>query len=70
MELSGIISVIYFIIGFALSIYWFNKDYAKSYNAAVAEGDVEKGMSSIFLVVLMLFWPIKLVKNIIKRHRI
>ena len=59
--------VIYLAIGFILSIYWFNKDYAESYNAAVAEGDAEKGMSSIMMLGLMLFWPIKLIKDFIKK---
>lgn len=70
MDISGIISVSYFIIGFILSIYWFNKEYAESYNEAVANKNIEKGMSSISMLGFMLFWPIKLVKNIIKKKRI
>lgn len=64
----GIIVISYFVIGFILAIYWFNKEYAESYNDVVINGNAEKGMSSIFLMMLMILWPIKLVRNIIKRE--
>ncbi len=70
MDISGIISVSYFVIGFVLAIYWFNKEYAESYKEAVANNNVENGMSSIMMLGFMIFWPIKLTKNIIKKKRI
>ena len=70
MSISGILSVSYFVIGFVLAIYWFNKEYAKSYDEAVANNNVEKGMSSISMLGFMIFWPIKLIKNIVKKKRI
>lgn len=63
----NIIVVAYFVIGFCLSIYWFNKNYAETYDAAVIDGNVEKGMSSIMMLGLMLFWPIELLMNCFKK---
>lgn len=70
MDINSIISISYLAIGFILAIYWFYQDYTELYNQVVIEGKEEKGMTSIFLVLLMVFWPIKLIKNIIKKHRI
>lgn len=66
--ISGIITVVYFVIGFILAIYWFNKEYAESYNDVVINGNAEKGMSSIFLMILMICWPIKLIKSLNKKN--
>ena len=67
MDISSILVIVYFVIGFCLSIHWFNKDYKESYDSAVADGNVEKGMSSIMMLGLMLFWPIELIMNCFKK---
>ncbi len=70
MDISSIVTISYFVIGFILAFYWFNHDYAESYNEAVESDMEEAGMTSIFLLVLTFFWPIKLIKNLIKKRRI
>ena len=70
MDINSIISISYLVMGFILSIYWFNKDYADSYNAAIVDGNVEKGMSSMTMLGLMIFWPFVFVRNLIKKKRI
>jgi len=67
MDINGVISISYLIIGFVLSLYWFDKEYEESYNAAVIGGEVDKGMSSIMMICLMMFWPIKVVKDFLKK---
>ena len=52
-DINGVISISYLIIGFVLSLYWFDKEYEESYNAAVIGGEVDKGMSSIMMICLM-----------------
>lgn len=70
MELSNILAVAYLFIGFVLSQYWADNDYEEELEKAVKEHRQEKGMTSIFLLLLMFFWPIKIVRNIIKKGRV
>lgn len=59
---------IYFIFGLLLTIYWWNKDYKKSYNEAKkSEEGVEENMVSILLIILTFFWPIVLIYKLWKR---
>jgi len=70
MDICGILVVVYFIVGVILALYWFKTDYAESYKSSVEDGTEEKGMTCIFLLLLIIFWPIKLVRNLIKKRRI
>jgi uncharacterized membrane protein YphA (DoxX/SURF4 family) len=70
MDICGILVVVYFIVGVILALYWFKTDYAESYKSSVENGTEEKGMTCIFLLLLIIFWPIKLVRNLIKKRRI
>ena len=61
----------YIIVGIFLSFYWYNKEYADDYKSMVEDGvEVEKGMVSILLLCLAIFWPFKLIKNLIFKRRI
>lgn len=70
MEISTIIGISYFVTGFVLSLYWFTKDYKNEYNELVENDIPDRGMTSLFMLVLWLLWPIYLVKNIVKHKRI
>ena len=70
MDICGILVVVYFIVGIILTLYWFKTDYAESYKSSVEDGTEEKGMTCIFLLLLIIFWPIKLVRNLNKKRRI
>lgn len=59
-------SIIYFIIGFIVCNYIWNKYYAKGYKEAKAKGEVEEGAAVILLLILTVFWPIWFVLEIIK----
>lgn len=67
MQLQHIAIMVYFIIGFVLSSYWFTRDYEEEYKKSIEDGEsVEKGMVSFLLLLMTVFWPIVLVKNLIK----
>ena len=53
-----------------LAIYWFKRDYSKEYNELAKNNDVEKGMAELLMLVMCLFWPIVMVKNLIKYKRV
>ena len=67
MQLQHIAIMAYFIVGFVLSYYWFARDYEDEYEKSIDDGEpVEKGMVSFLLLLMTVFWPIVLVKNLIK----
>ena len=70
MELNTIAGISYFTVGFILALYWFKKDYSKEYDELVKSDIPDRGITNLFLLGLWLFWPIYLVKNIIKYKRI
>ena len=70
MEISTIIGISYFVTGFILAFYWFTKDYKNEYDELVENDIPDRGITSLFLLGLWLFWPIFLVKNIVKHKRI
>jgi hypothetical protein len=70
MDIGSIITTVYFVVGGILTFYWFNKEYSENYEKQVKDGLEEKGMVNIFLLLLWVFWPIKLIKNIIRRKKI
>ena len=70
MEISTIVGVSYFVIGFVLAFYWFSRDYAEEYDELITNDIPDRGITSLFLLGLWLFWPINLIKNIVKYKRI
>ena len=45
-------AIIYFILGFIVCYYIWNKYYAKEYKEAKAEGEVEEGAAVMLLLIL------------------
>lgn len=70
MDIGCIIMAIYLIVGIILCLYWFDRDYSKQYDELVKNDIPDKGMASMFLLMLWVFWPINLIKNIIKYNKI
>ena len=60
----------YVLVGICLSIYWFDHEYVKKYEELRRNGKEEDGMTNIFMAALLLFWPIKLIKNLILRKQV
>lgn len=70
MESSIIGVIIYLVIGLVLAFYWFNKDYEKEYDELVKSDIPDRGVTNLFLLCMWVFWPIYLMKNLIKYKRI
>jgi hypothetical protein len=63
-------TLIYLVVGLLLAIYWFKRDYSKEYNELAKNKEVEKGMAELLMFIMCLFWPIVMVKNLIKYKRV
>ena len=64
MDIWGYIVIGYFLIGFILTYIWWKDEYEADYELEKEEEDgVEKSMAVLLLVCLVLFWPLKAVKN-------
>ena len=55
---------IYIIIGIILAFYFWNKEYVNDYREAKRTGEIEHGMVCIYLVVVTIFWPLKIIWNL------
>ena len=66
----GFIVCVYFVIGVVLSYYWFKKDYSKDYEEAVKEDMAEKGAVGILLLLMCVFWPVKLTSRLYKKYKL
>lgn len=62
--------IVYFVLGLILTLYWYERDYSKKYKELEQKEGVEKGMANIFLLFLWVFWPINMIKNLIKYKKI
>ena len=60
----------YLIVGFLLCFYWFDRDYSKEYKELEDSEEEDKGGMNIILLVLAVFWPIVVIKNIIKYRKL
>ena len=66
-----ILFLIYIVIGILLAIYWWEKEQKKLYEQAKKSKDgVEKGGAEIYLLGVGILWPIKLIKNLIKKGKV
>jgi len=64
-------TILYLLIGVCLSCYWWDKTYKKAYNEAKESKEgAEEGMASILLILMTIFWPILLVRNLYKYKHI
>lgn len=68
MEIQHVAIIVYLFIGLILTYYWFTRDYEKEYEESIEKGEeVEKGMVNLLMLMMTAFWPIILIKNLIKR---
>lgn len=57
--MSNLYLAIYLGIGLIFTLFWWNKKYKRDYDYAKAKEDgVEDGMAVLFLLILMIFWPL------------
>ena len=58
----------YFAVGLALSLIWWHSEYESEYEKDDYDDniEVEEPMIALFILAMMVFWPIKLVKNYIE----
>lgn len=70
MEISIIGVIIYLVIGLILTFYWLNKDYKKEFDELVSYEVPDRGVMNCLLILMCVFWPIYIIKNIILYKRI
>ena len=63
----NIIVVSYFIIGFILTICWWNNEYQVNYEVDEEENFTEIPMAILYLLMWFFFWPIKMIINLMKQ---
>ncbi len=57
MNINLFLSISYLVIGLLCSYHWFKKDYEEEYNKIKdEEGETEKGMVTILLLLMAVFW--------------
>lgn len=66
MDIGCIASAIYLVVGVLLARKWFNDEYKDEYDELKKNGEVQPAMASMLLMVMAIFWPIKLTYNLIK----
>jgi len=64
------ISIIYFLIGFIFMFIWWEIDYKYEYEYHKLTKGVDDPIIVIYLLCLVCFWPIKLIKNLITNKSI
>lgn len=66
MSIDSIIVIVYFTIGFVLTLIWWNDAYKVEYEYYKAIGEVDESMVVLLLLGLFFFWPIKVIKDLIE----
>ena len=66
MDIIEIAVLVYFVVGLILSLVWWEQEYKVEYEYEKEYGEVESGMAILHMTWLMIFWPIKLLKNYIE----
>ena len=61
------IVILYFAFGLMLTFMWWKDEYEPEYEYYKSDGDTDNGMASILLLLLLFFWPIKLIKNAVAK---
>jgi len=57
---------IYLAIGFVCSLMWWNDEYKADYELARKNGNVETSMASLLLLMMTVFWSLKVIMNCIE----
>ena len=66
-----IYTFIYLTVGIALAIHWFKRDYEPEYKELEkSEEGVEKGMAELLILFMAIFWPLKLIYNLVKKGKV
>jgi hypothetical protein len=66
-----IYTLIYLTVGIVLAIYWFNKEYEQEYKELKkSEEGVDKGMAELLILFMAIFWPLKLIYNLVKKGKV
>lgn len=63
MSVGQVILIAYFVIGLVLALVWWNDEYKPEYEYEKDTDEVEESMAVLLIVLLMFFWPVKLIKN-------
>ena len=59
---------IYLGIGLIFTLFWWNRKYKKDYDyAKEVENGVEEGMAILFMLILMMLWPLVAIYKLIKK---
>lgn len=66
MDIGCIASITYLVVGLLLANKWFNDEYKDEYDELKKNGEVQPAMACILLMAMAIFWPIKLIYNLIK----
>lgn len=56
----------YIVIGIITSIIIWRKYYSEEYYKAKSNANIEDGMVSIFLIIMILFWPLFIIGKLTK----
>lgn len=64
-----IYTIIYFIIGLLVFRYYWHKDYEEEYNHLKENGECEDSMAILFMMFMVVLWPIKLIIEFINYIR-
>ena len=70
MRLDIVCLIVYMVVGTYLANRWFKKEHEKEYKLLSENGEVETGMVSLLLLFMTIFWPLKLVYNLIRYRRV
>ena len=65
--MTNYIIALYILIGVSITFYWWNTEYAEEYAEAKEEGEAEDSMAIIYMLILTLLWPIRLIYKIIRK---
>lgn len=63
MNIVEICVIAYLVVGVVLAFVWWINEYKVEAENEDPEEEIESSMACIFLLLLVMFWPIKLVKN-------
>jgi hypothetical protein len=66
-----IYTLIYLTVGIVLAIHWFKRDYEPEYKELErSEEGVEKGMAELLIMFMAIFWPLKLIYNLVTKGKV